>query len=47
MASDRPLLTGGRYSGVVVRTGLTVVGTHVKVFEGGKVISSVALKLWH
>jgi hypothetical protein len=24
MASDRPLLTGGRYSEVVVRTGLTV-----------------------
>ncbi len=25
MASDWPLLTGGRYSEVVVRTGLTVI----------------------
>ena len=44
MASDRPLLTGGRYSEVVVRTGLTVVGTHVKVFEGGTNVGGTYLE---
>jgi hypothetical protein len=28
MASDWPLLTGGRYSEVVIRTGLTVIAEH-------------------
>jgi hypothetical protein len=29
MAADRPLLTGGRYSEVVVRTGLTVLKSNI------------------
>jgi hypothetical protein len=33
MASDWPLLTGGRYSKVVVRTGLTVLTDKYYVFN--------------
>jgi hypothetical protein len=42
MASDWPLLTGGRYSEVVDKTGLTVVKKHICFGKGHKEVSRAA-----